>query len=49
MEFALQILKNCGCADQGSTREVLDRNKPCPLAKAENCYSYKIKIDNYVC
>ena len=25
---ALQLLKNCGCTDQGSTREGLDGNKP---------------------
>ena len=28
-----EILKNCGCIDQGNAREVLDRNKPYPLAK----------------
>ena len=28
-----EILKNCGCIDQGNAREVLDRNKPYPLAE----------------
>lgn len=41
-----KLLKNCGYADQGSIREVLDRNKPYPLVKAEKCFDYKIKIDN---